>query len=136
MKLVILLSVLVSLVGSLAIPAPFVGEIGGGCNPFAPRTVEPCPVEGRPIAVGLVEPRPVDSRAVQVRQQIIPDAWIITIKAGYVSRNFAPSFLASRCGLSANVLLTRRTKLSTTISMKTRSTILSGSNSSIRCIGL
>ena len=87
MKLITYFLFLLTFVTNLAVTSPVADEIDFS-DPFAPRPIDGRPVDGRPVdgrpVIGRpVEPRPIGSSSLEARQ-IVPNAFIIEFKSGYV----------------------------------------------------
>ena len=87
MKLITYFLFLLTFVTNLVVTSPVADEIDFS-DPFAPRPIDGRPVDGRPVdgrpVIGRpVEPRPIGSSSLETRQ-IVPNAFIIEFKNGYV----------------------------------------------------
>ena len=79
MHLFYLIVFVFTLVTGLPLTSSAAGEIDSS-NPFASK-----PIDARPVISRSVESRVVESSFLETRQSIVPGAYIIEFKDGYVS---------------------------------------------------
>lgn len=84
MKFFALLLFLISIAVALPITSSAAGEISDD-RPVLGRPISDRPVDARPVEGRPVDLRPIGSRDLEVRQNVVAGAFIISFKDGYVS---------------------------------------------------